>query len=86
LLTFLAHWFLSIWWCRRYVPRKSRFLWQMPSSWTLRSVALERTDVSEECVASIIRVTRVGELVTLAVTSNRVTLRTSQETHLLIST
>jgi hypothetical protein len=42
----------------------------------LRSVALARTDVSEELSASIIRVTRIGELgTTLAVTSNRRTLR-----------
>jgi hypothetical protein len=34
-------------------------------------VALVRTDVSEELSASIIRVTRVGELGMLAVTSNR---------------
>jgi hypothetical protein len=39
-------------------------------------VALVRTDVSEELNASIIRVTRIGELgTTLAVTSNRRTLR-----------
>jgi hypothetical protein len=39
----------------------------------LRRVALVRTDVSEELSASIIRVTRIGELeTTLAVTSNRV--------------
>jgi hypothetical protein len=38
----------------------------------LRRVALVRTDVSEEFSASIIRVTRLGELgTTLAVTSNR---------------
>jgi hypothetical protein len=38
----------------------------------LRRVALARTDVSEESIASIIRVTRIGELeTTLAVTSNR---------------
>jgi hypothetical protein len=36
----------------------------------LHHVALVRTDVSEECVASIIRVTRIGELGTLAVISN----------------
>jgi hypothetical protein len=36
----------------------------------LRRVALVRTDVSEELSASIIRVTRIGELGTLAVTSN----------------
>jgi hypothetical protein len=38
----------------------------------LRRVALLRTDVSEELSASIIRVTRIGELgTTLAVTSDR---------------
>jgi hypothetical protein len=43
----------------------------MPSSGMLRLVALVRTDVSEERIASIIRVTRIGELgTTLAVTSN----------------
>jgi hypothetical protein len=42
----------------------------------LRRVALVRTDVSEELSASVIRVTRIGELgTTLAVTSNRRTLR-----------
>jgi hypothetical protein len=39
--------------------------------WMLRSMALVRTDVSEELSASLIRVTRIGELgTTLAVTSN----------------
>jgi hypothetical protein len=33
----------------------------------LRHVALVRTDVSEELIASIIRVTRIGELGTLSV-------------------
>jgi hypothetical protein len=48
----------------------------MASSGTLRRVALVRTDVSEEPRASLIRVTRIGELgTTLAVTSNRRTLR-----------
>jgi hypothetical protein len=42
----------------------------MLSSGMLDSVALIRTDVSEECSASIIRVTRIGELGTLTVTSN----------------
>jgi hypothetical protein len=37
----------------------------------LRRVALVRTDVSEELSASFIRVTRIGELGTLTVTSNR---------------
>jgi hypothetical protein len=42
----------------------------------LRHVALVRIDISEERSASIIRVTRIGELgKTLAVTSNRRTLR-----------
>jgi hypothetical protein len=51
-------------------------LWQriydlrIHSSGMLRRVALVRTDVSEERIASIIRVTRNGELGTLAVTSN----------------
>jgi hypothetical protein len=42
----------------------------------LRRVALVRTDFSEELIAFIIRVTRIGELgTTLVVTSNRRTLR-----------
>jgi hypothetical protein len=46
------------------------------SSRMLRRVALVRTDVWEELSASIIRVTRIGELgTTLAVNSNRRTLR-----------
>jgi hypothetical protein len=47
----------------------------MSSSGMLRHVALVRTDVSEECSASIIRVTRIRELGTLAITRNRHTLR-----------
>jgi hypothetical protein len=43
----------------------------MPSFGVLRHVALSRTDVSEEHSSSIIRLTRIGELGTLAVTSNR---------------
>jgi hypothetical protein len=43
----------------------------------LRRVALVRTDVSEELSASIIRMTRIGELGTLAITSNPGTLRAS---------
>jgi hypothetical protein len=48
----------------------------MSYSGILRHVALVRTEVSEELSASVIRVTRIGELGTkLAVTSN---LRTPQ--------
>jgi hypothetical protein len=44
----------------------------MTSSGMLRSVDLVRTDVSEELSASIIRMTRIGELgTTLVITSNR---------------
>jgi hypothetical protein len=42
----------------------------MVSPGMLRHVALVRTDVSEELSASFIRVTRIGELEMLAVTSN----------------
>jgi hypothetical protein len=53
-----------------------RWLWRMASSGILRSVALVRTDVSEELSTYFIRVTRIGELVTmLIVTSKRRTLR-----------
>jgi hypothetical protein len=48
----------------------------MSSSGMLRSVAIVTIDVSEELSATIIRVTRIGELgTTLAVTNNRRTLR-----------
>jgi hypothetical protein len=47
--------------------------------WMLRRVAFARTDVSEELSAYIIRVTRIGEVGTLAVTSNR--RRFLQEPH-----
>jgi hypothetical protein len=53
----------------------------MPSSGMLRRVALVRTDVTKELSASIIRVTRIAELgTTLAVTSNRSTLRRNTNT------
>jgi hypothetical protein len=43
----------------------------MPSSGMLHYLALVRTDVSEECIVSIIRVKRIGELgTTIAVTNN----------------
>jgi hypothetical protein len=48
----------------------------MAFSGMLRRVALVRTDASEELSASVIKVTRIGELrTTLAVTSTRRTLR-----------
>jgi hypothetical protein len=48
----------------------------MPSYGMLRRVAPVRTEVSEEFSASFIRVTRICDLeTTLAVTSNRRTLR-----------
>jgi hypothetical protein len=48
----------------------------MASSGMLRRVALVRTDVPEELSVSFIRVTGIGELgTTLAITSNRCTLR-----------
>jgi hypothetical protein len=46
----------------------------------LRRVALVITDISEECSAFFIRVTRIGELgTTLAVTNNWRTLRNISE-------
>jgi hypothetical protein len=49
---------------------------RMSSSEMLRRVTLVRTDVSEEYIASIIMVTRIGELwTTIALTSKRSTLR-----------
>jgi hypothetical protein len=53
----------------------------MPSSGMLRRVALVRTEVLEELSASIIRVIRIGELETLAVTSNRRTLQRNRKKH-----
>jgi hypothetical protein len=59
-------------------------VWRMVSHGMLRPVALVRTDVSEELSASTIRVTRIGELgTTLAVTSNRRTLRRNKKCRFL---
>jgi hypothetical protein len=49
----------------------------MASSRMLCRVALVRNEVSEELSASFIRVTRIGELGMLAVTSNRRTQKRS---------
>jgi hypothetical protein len=51
----------------------------------LRRVPFVRTDVLEELSASLIWVTRIGELgITLAVTSNRRTLRTNTKLQLAL--
>jgi hypothetical protein len=47
----------------------------MPSAWMSRRVTLVRTDVPGERSASIIRVTRIGELGTTLAVTNRRTLR-----------
>jgi hypothetical protein len=44
------------------VMKRDELTGGMPSSGTIRRVAIVRTDVSEELSASIIRVTRIGEL------------------------
>jgi hypothetical protein len=50
---------------------------RMPSSGVLRRVDHVRTDISDEHIASTMRLTRIGELeTTLDVSSNRGTLRT----------
>jgi hypothetical protein len=55
--------------------------WRMASSGMLRSVALVRTDVSEELSSSFIMVTRNSELgTTLAVISNRHMLQRNTKT------
>jgi hypothetical protein len=47
----------------KYTDERTKELRRMKSSGMLRRVALVRTDVSEELITSIIRVTRIGELV-----------------------
>jgi hypothetical protein len=60
--------------------------WRMASSRMLRRVALVRTDVLEELILSFIRVTRIGVLGrTLAVTSNRRSVRQSLVTAGVVS-
>jgi hypothetical protein len=59
-----------------YFVSSVKFNWRMAPFGMLRRVALVRIDVSEELSAYIIWVSRIGELgTTLAVTSNRCTLR-----------
>jgi hypothetical protein len=54
---------------------KTSNLTRMPSSGMLHHVALVGTDISEASIASIIKETRIGKLITmLAVTRNRSTL------------
>jgi hypothetical protein len=64
------HNFVFKFYCGKHARRR------MPSSEILRRVTLVRTDVSEECIASIIRVITIGDLgTTIAITSNRNTLQ-----------
>jgi hypothetical protein len=58
-----------------------QIIYRMAPSGMLHRVALVRADVSEELSASIIRVTRICELGTLAVTSNRRTLQRNIKPH-----
>jgi hypothetical protein len=72
----------------RYLDVGTNWRGRIVSSGMLRRVALVRTDASEEFSASVIRVTRIGELGrTLAVTSNRRMLRrnTSSVRRLLVT-
>jgi hypothetical protein len=58
----------------------------MASSGMLRRVALVRTDVSDELSASIVRVTRIGELgTTLAVCRLLVTANVAPSTPILVT-
>jgi hypothetical protein len=59
---------------RRYIQfleRQRIYNRRMVSSGMLRRVALVRTDVSQELTASIIRVTRIGELGTAQVETSK---------------
>jgi hypothetical protein len=63
--------------CTSYVTHKTQMK---------RRVDLVRTDVSEERIAAVIRVIIIGELGTLAVTSNRSTLRRNTKLLLMFLT
>jgi hypothetical protein len=72
-------------WLQITTREKLKLLKRMMSSVMLGRVALLRTDVSEELSPSFIRVTRIGEVgTTLAVTSNRRTLRRNTKWYLLV--
>jgi hypothetical protein len=60
---------------RDHVKKVINLIRGMASSGMLCRVTLVRTEVLEELSASIIRVTRIGELGTIAVTSNRCKMR-----------
>jgi hypothetical protein len=63
-LVYLAY--IAQWWMHIHQKNEK---WRMAYSGMLRHVALERSNILEELSTSIIRVTRIGELGTLAVTS-----------------
>jgi hypothetical protein len=75
-LSLWAGYLMCVIWLSLGWLQSGRDLFRMASSSMLHHVAIVRTDVSVELRASIIRVTRIGELGTmLAVTSNRRTLQ-----------
>jgi hypothetical protein len=93
----LKEWYICGSWNRHFVItwtlwdlRFSRWWLRRESSGMLRPAALVKRDVSEWLSSSIIRMTRIGELGTLSVTSNRRTLKmeaqSSSETSVLTRT
>jgi hypothetical protein len=58
----------------------------MPSSGMLRHVAPIRTDISDERITSVIRVTRIGELGTLLVTLIMEVIRSPESSDLTRAT